>query len=234
MGGWIRAASGGRQVRLTYVELESGQARIHRLLDELYEDGAEITCMCRADKPVPMHIRRLRHHPPTYCLVTNPHQVHEKDCSRHHNPTLRIPKSNRQSQINQKQLLGVDQPRRNPLIEQSRSEPSDGKGVFMPTMYQLNDAQRAVSSHMDGPHLVVAAAGSGKTTMLLARIAHLLDSGTSPERILACTFTRKAANEMRDRLTSAVGAVGRKVTISTLHALAYKMVVPVLGVPPTK
>lgn len=99
----------------------------------------------------------------------------------------------------------------------------------MPTMYELNDAQRAASTHMDGPHLVVAAAGSGKTTMLLARIAHLLDSGIPPERILACTFTRKAANEMRDRLVSSVGNVEGKVTISTIHALAYKMVAPVLG-----
>jgi len=229
LGLWIRAASGGRQIRLTYAELEGGHARIHRLLDELYEDGAEITCMCRADKPVPMHIRRLRHHPPTYCLVTNPHQVHEEDCPRHHNPTLRIPKSNKQSQINEKQLVDVDQPQQNLRVQQNRNESSDRKGVFMPIMDQLNDAQRVASTHINGPHLVVAAAGSGKTTMLLARIAHLLDSGTPPERILACTFTRKAANEMRDRLVSVVGAVGRKVAISTLHALAYKMMAPVLG-----
>jgi len=77
--------------------------------------------------------------------------------------------------------------------------------------------------------MVVAAAGSGKTTILIARIKNFIDQGVKPRDILACTFTRKAAQEMTDRLLAAVGERGKAVTIGTIHSVAYRMVTPELG-----
>ncbi|WP_277093880.1 ATP-dependent helicase, partial [Alicyclobacillus mali (ex Roth et al. 2021)] len=99
----------------------------------------------------------------------------------------------------------------------------------MPTLDQLNDAQREAATHKNGPCMVVAAAGSGKTAMLIARIQYLIDQGVRPGDILACTFTRKAAQEMTDRLLAAVGERGKAVTIGTIHSVAYRMVTPELG-----
>ncbi|GMA56034.1 hypothetical protein GCM10025858_05370 [Alicyclobacillus sacchari] len=99
----------------------------------------------------------------------------------------------------------------------------------MPTLDQLNDAQREAATHKDGPCMVVAAAGSGKTAMLIARIKYLIDQGVDPRRILACTFTRKAAQEMTERLLTATGDMGKDVTIGTIHSVAYRMVAPKMG-----
>ena len=60
----------------------------------------------------------------------------------------------------------------------------------------LNEAQRAAVAHGEGPLLVVAGAGTGKTTTLASRVAHLIDRGIRPERILLLTFSRRAAREM--------------------------------------
>ncbi|MFX4303621.1 ATP-dependent helicase [Alicyclobacillus tolerans] len=96
----------------------------------------------------------------------------------------------------------------------------------MPKLQELNPAQQEAAQHKDGPCLVVAAAGSGKTAMLMARIQYLIEScHVQPKKILACTFTRKAAEEMRIRLAKLIGVeAAEEVTISTLHAVAYQMV----------
>ncbi len=88
----------------------------------------------------------------------------------------------------------------------------------------LNPAQEAAVRHAGGPLLVLAGAGSGKTRVLTARIAHLIhDRGVPPERVFAVTFTNKAAGEMRSRIAGLLGADPRGLWIGTFHALAARL-----------
>ena len=84
---------------------------------------------------------------------------------------------------------------------------------------ELNPAQREAALHVDGPLLVVAGAGSGKTRVLTHRVAHLIRAhGVKPNEILAITFTNKAAAEMRERLERILGRTARAIWILTFHA----------------
>lgn len=80
----------------------------------------------------------------------------------------------------------------------------------------LTDAQLAAVTHRQGPMLVVAGAGSGKTRVVTRRIAYLIAQGTRPDQILAMTFTNKAANEMKERIATLVGTAPRNV--GTFHS----------------
>ena len=83
----------------------------------------------------------------------------------------------------------------------------------------LNPAQREAVRAVDGPVMIVAGAGSGKTRVLTYRTAHLVDLGVKPESILALTFTNKAADEMKGRITSLVGEESRQVWMGTFHSI---------------
>src|SRR3954447_14221638 len=87
----------------------------------------------------------------------------------------------------------------------------------------LNPDQLDAVVHPDGPLLVVAGAGSGKTRVLTHRIAHLIDQGVPPSAILAITFTNKAAAEMRDRVGNLVGPVVKAMWVSTFHSACVRI-----------
>jgi DNA helicase II / ATP-dependent DNA helicase PcrA len=88
---------------------------------------------------------------------------------------------------------------------------------------ELNPQQAAAATHGDGPLLIIAGAGTGKTRTLVYRVAHLIETGVRPDRILLLTFTRRASQEMLSRAEKLVGATSRKVHGGTFHATAHRL-----------
>jgi DNA helicase-2/ATP-dependent DNA helicase PcrA len=99
------------------------------------------------------------------------------------------------------------------------------RGGAAPWLDDLNPAQRAAAESLDGPVLMLAGAGTGKTKALTARIAHLLQTGTArPNEILAVTFTNKAAREMKLRVGRLLGQAAEGMPwLGTFHALSVKL-----------
>lgn len=86
--------------------------------------------------------------------------------------------------------------------------------------HELNDSQRAAVEYCDGPSLVIAGAGSGKTRVLTYKVAYLLEKGIMPWNILALTFTNKAANEMRQRINAIAGDNrAQYIRMGTFHSV---------------
>ena len=102
----------------------------------------------------------------------------------------------------------------------------------MDSLANLNPQQQAAVEHINGPMLILAGAGSGKTKVLTCRIAHLLELGVPPYKILAITFTNKAAKEMRSRVDDMVGPAAKDVWLYTFHAFCARFLrreIEVLG-----
>ena len=90
-------------------------------------------------------------------------------------------------------------------------------------LLSLNDAQRAAVEHPDGPLLVVAGAGSGKTRVLTARVQRLLEDGVPGDAVVAFTFTNRAAREMRARIAAAMGEGAARLWVGTFHGIAVRV-----------
>lgn len=106
----------------------------------------------------------------------------------------------------------------------------------MSLLDQLNEQQREAAQCVDGPVLIFAGAGSGKTRALTYRIAHMIqERGIDPRRILAVTFTNKAANEMKERIAQLVGEQARHVWAGTFHSICARILRAdghLIGLPP--
>ena len=84
---------------------------------------------------------------------------------------------------------------------------------------ELNEAQRKAVQHINGPSLIIAGAGSGKTRVLTTRIAYLVHNNIDPFKILALTFTNKAASEMRERIQAIIGTEAKNLWMGTFHSV---------------
>ena len=94
----------------------------------------------------------------------------------------------------------------------------------MDILENLNKEQIEAVKYINGPLLVLAGAGSGKTKVLTTRIAYLIEEGISPDNILAITFTNKAAKEMKDRVSKLLGFSSKYMQISTFHSFGLKII----------
>ena len=88
----------------------------------------------------------------------------------------------------------------------------------------LNKEQKEAVTYLNGPLLVLAGAGSGKTKVLTSRIAYLIEKGVSPYNILAITFTNKAAAEMKERVIKIIGGEANNMQISTFHSFGLRLI----------
>jgi DNA helicase-2/ATP-dependent DNA helicase PcrA len=108
-----------------------------------------------------------------------------------------------------------------PMVYPARERVVDGPSRDLAA--ELNAEQGAAATHAEGPLLIIAGAGTGKTRTLIYRVAHLIDRGVPPERILLLTFTRRAAQEMLSRAERLVGSASTRVQGGTFHATGHRL-----------
>ena len=134
--------------------------------------------------------------------------------------------------MSDEELFGdIPHPADAPSAESDQAEPTGPFGAESeivshgpsPFVQGLNPDQLDAVVHQSGPLLVVAGAGSGKTRVLTHRIAHLIHVGVHPSKILAITFTNKAAAEMRERVAALVGPVVKTMWVSTFHSACVRI-----------
>ena len=90
-------------------------------------------------------------------------------------------------------------------------------------MTHLNESQQTAVTHGDGHALVLAGAGTGKTTTLLARAKELLRRGVGPDELILVTFTRRATREIRERLTHDLGDTSSQIRVGTFHRICLDL-----------
>jgi DNA helicase-2/ATP-dependent DNA helicase PcrA len=100
----------------------------------------------------------------------------------------------------------------------------DYEGEVMPMEFELNESQLRAVSHEDGPMLVLAGPGSGKSLVIVERVMRMIKEGVESRRILVVTFTRKAAQELKCRILKALGPhVAEEITCGTFHSICYRI-----------
>ena len=105
------------------------------------------------------------------------------------------------------------------IYSRSSNVPAPARNLAL----ELNPEQAAAATFGEGPLLIIAGAGTGKTRTLVYRVAHLIDAGVPPERILLLTFTRRAAQEMLSRAERLVGSASRNVAGGTFHGTGHRL-----------
>lgn len=88
---------------------------------------------------------------------------------------------------------------------------------------EANDEQQEAIKHQEGPCMVIAGPGSGKTKTIVSRTQHMILNGVDPSQICLFTFTNKAANEMKERIANSVGEQADKITCGTYHSVAHRL-----------